>query len=1242
MPFTSGPDNDGDASDEGQRFPRVDRRGFVGGLGALLAGTAFTRSIDAEMAAPVVDGDASPSHVVTSPNGALAVTFDVADGTPRYHVEYDGRTVLSDSAIGFEFRDQPPLTDGFVVTGSTRTSFDETWTPVWDQHETIRERYESLRVGLVETDGRERALTVAIRVFDDGVGFRVEFPRDSGVGAFAITSERTEFAFPDDPTAWWIQNDFNSYEYAHETTPLSELHTTSPTGGAHTPLTMQRDDGLYLSLHEADLVDYAAMGVTPQSAGSTVLESTLAPMPDGTAVLGNAPHRTPWRTLQVAEQPGELIESNLIVNLNEPLDAAAFPDGTDWIEPQKFLGIWWLMITNRADWQYHDTESGNHGAQTGRMKQYMKFASEHDIPSVLVEGWNDGWRSYPGDGSAMDFDTTYPDFDLDAVTAFGKQLDPPVEMTAHNETAGAITNYESQLEADSSPFATYEHHGIHSIKTGYVADDGVTIDGATYNHHCQPMVNHHRLVYKQAAKHRQLLEIHEPIKPTGERRTYPNVMTREGVLGQEYDAFGRIEPSHHVTLPFTRMLAGPMEYTPGIFDLDSGAGGIETTRAKQLAMYPVYFSGLQMVADLPSSYLADQPATIEPGTVTQAEFGQIEGFETGARWANAQGERYVRIDPNTAVENASVAWTVTDDVSGEYDLHLRCANDAEDNAVGRGTPRTATIVVDGEHRTQVIVPETDYWNDWTTLSTTLSIDDSATTVAIELTDDDTGGFNLDAVGLSAPGELMGTPARAPIRGPTVPAFDFIEAVPAGSWDETRVLGGEIGEHVVVARRHGEEWFVGAMTDENERVQSIGLEFLDGAPGRRRGHGTSNGTGHHAGAGDRRGHTKGTYVAEIYADGPDATFPDDGDAVAVYERLVRPDDTITVSMVHSGGQAIRIRPATASDLASVPRYGAPSQTYDGGTIPDTAVINSSFISVSGTNEGNVVGGEELTITVDGAPVDTALARFGPGANTQTLSFSLSSPGTYEVAVETPDGTTITSNTVTVHVTDGEQLAVWRDATGDDHGPGSYTYPTGEMFEDGVLDLSEVALYEQDDRYQLIYWLDGPVTNPWNVSGGYSLQLLQLYVRDPTVGSAVPATTTGRAGTNVTFERPYHYRVIAAGGLQTVENAAGDTITEDVHTRVHSSIDAIEVTFPKQSVGGALEEAELAVLLFGADGYQSGHVRPVQASNATYLFGGGRDDNMNPNVIDMLTPEDTTQTAVLDYSDTENAIIPFLNR
>ncbi|MDS0300772.1 glycoside hydrolase family 97 catalytic domain-containing protein [Halogeometricum sp. S1BR25-6] len=1236
------------------------RREFVGGIASLAAASAFSVSVSESAAAQVEEGDDEPGQTLASPDGSVEISVDVTDGVPSYSVSREGTKAVEESTLGFEFEDQAPFREGVEVTGTERSSVDERWTPVWDQYDEIPERYEQLRIGLRETAEPNRSLTLELRAFDDGVGFRYVFPAESGFGDFAIAAERTEFAFADDHTSWWIENNFNSYEYAYEETPLSDIGELSSFGGAHTPLTMKASEDLYLSVHEANLVDYAAMAVEPTAnGGGTTFESVLAPLPDGTKVTASAPHRTPWRTVQLASRPGELVESNLVLNLNEPFDPELFPKGTDWIEPGKFVGIWWLMITGRADWEYQGPETGNHGAQTGRMKRYMDFASEHGIRSVLVEGWNEGWDSYPGEGSTMDFDDSYPDFDWQAVTDYGLNLDPPVEMTAHNETAGNVSNYESQLENSPNPFADYEEKGIRSIKTGYVADSGVTIDGTTYNHHCQPLVNHHHLVYREAAKHRQMLEVHEPIKPTGERRTYPNVMTREGVLGQEYDSFGYVSPDHHVTFPFTRMLGGPVEYTPGIFDMDSGSGGIETTRAKQLAMYPTYLSGLQMVADLPSSYLAEQDATLgvaeqssaarrtqsgDVGDVAQAEFGDRDGLSRAARWANAQGGRYVPFDPNAADSGASVSWTVEDvPAAGEYDVHLRYASDAEENAVAADTPRTATVVA-GDSSTRVTLPPTAYWDEWATTTAALSFDEGESDLSVTLGEDDTGGFNLDAVAVTESGAAMPTPEADPTLGPTVPEFEFVEDVPAAGWDDTTVLDSEIGEYTLTARRKGEEWYVGAMTGSDGRALDVPLDFL--APGESGdAPGKSGDAPGNRGNGNSNGAPRGPkYVAEMYSDAADAAYDSNLDDVRVDEFLVDPSATVLASMVESGGTALRLRPPEDGEAGDLPRYERPEQDVDVTIAPET-FVESTFVTATGSNAGDYVGGTTVEVVVDGEVASTSNVRFPPNSSEQSyaFSFTIDDAGTYDVAVRTPDGNVLARRTVTVKPP--VEVASFADPPGDDVGPGEYVYPTNEAFEDGAFDLRSFVVSRTSDAYQFTFAVEN-LYNAFGSSRGFSPQMFVLWVRDPSADGG-RTDSLDDLGANATFEAPWHYRVEISGFTKSVVDASGTPLTSDDGSAVTpaESVDAeagtVTLTLPRDAFDG-VDAAELEVVAM-VQSEDRGSLRPVAETAEGYVFGGATAGAVEqaPLVMDLVTDADVDQSAALSYSSEERATLPYVS-
>lgn len=914
------PTNDGD--------DRIDRRKFLAGFSGLVAAAAYSRHVPESVAAQVTSGDDSDLQSVTSPDGSIEVAVDVTSGVPHYSVEYDGTTYVNPSPLGFNFEDQEIFGTGvfgsgpdITVTGSENGTETEVWDPVWGDFDTVSEGYNFLTLGLEETGSPGRSANLQIRVFDDGLGFRVVF--DENFGDFVITSENTEYNFADDYTSWWIENELVNprFEQEYEKSPLSGIpagdSSSDPNDvyrrlGAHTPLTMRADDGTYLSVHESDLDDYASMTLTAkEDDGGHEMATFLTPEPDGTKVTASAPHVTPWRTIQIADSPSDLIESQLIPLLASPLDDDVFPDGTDWIDDgRKYVGIWWTMIAGSAHWEYRSDgeiidDGGNpasyiHGARTERMKRYMTFASENGIDSVLVEGWNEGWDTYPGDGSGLEFgvDQSYPDFDVQEVTSYGSSLDPSVEMTMHNETAGNIVNYEDGIENEDI-FAQYEAEGIRSIKNGYVSDPGLGFEGdganATHTQHCQSAVNHHRMVIKEAAKHRQLLEIHEGIKPTGEIRTYPNVANREVVTAQEFDGFdaliSNVGREHHVTIPFTRMLAGPTSYQPGIFDItfnDDVGDQVQTTRAKQLAMYPNYLSGLQMAADRMEAYVSEE---FEVGEFVQAQSGAIDGMITEDTWRNSFGANYVAVDPSRASDGATVSFTVKDVPSaGTYDLHLRYAADSEENrqdVIDNGGPE-ATLVVNGN--AQKITPDwTDYWDVWEIHTVPVSLQEGDNTIEITLEFGDVGGFNLNTVGVTDQGVDAPFPARYTDYGDwhvdsenfeTKPEFKFIEDVPV-SWDETVAVDGEIGEYIVTAKRSGDEWYLGAMTNEDSRTLTVDLDFLDSRSG-------------------------GWFVEE-YADADDADVDANPTAVEISEYTVAAGDTISLSLATSGGAALRIVP-----------------------------------------------------------------------------------------------------------------------------------------------------------------------------------------------------------------------------------------------------------------------------------------------------------------------------------------------
>jgi len=541
---------------------------------------------------------AQESHTLASPDGRNRVAVEIRDGALAYRLERDDRRILLPSRLGFEIAGAAPLADGLEIAATARSSVDEVWEQPWGETERVRDHHNELRVSVRESSEPGRRFDVVFRAFDDGVAFRYELPEQPGLGAFEITDELTEFRFADDPKAWWIPaNDpTHRYELQYRTSALSTLPEV------HTPLTLVGLDGLALVIHEADLVDYAGMNLTGNWDRS--LAVTLPAWADGVKVRGRTPFRTPWRTIQIADDVTGLQPSVLGLKLNPP---SAIADA-GWIEPMKYVGIWWGMHIRTETWG-----SGPlHGANTANTRRYIDFAADNGFGGVLVEGWNQGWDGdWIANADLFSFTTPYPDFDLPGVAAYASERG--VTLIGHNETSMGVENYERQIE---EAFELYERLGIRALKTGYVGDR--TEHG--HAHHGQYMVRHWRRVVELAARHRIMLNVHEPIKDTGERRTWPNMMTREGARGMEYNAWagdGGNPPDHETILYFTRLVSGPMDYTPGVFDilLASAPDGprtpeqprVRTTLAKQLALYVVLYSPLQMASDLPENY-EDQPA----------------------------------------------------------------------------------------------------------------------------------------------------------------------------------------------------------------------------------------------------------------------------------------------------------------------------------------------------------------------------------------------------------------------------------------------------------------------------------------------------------------------------------------------------------------------------------------------------------------------------------------------------------
>ena len=536
-----------------------------------------------------------------SPDGRNVVAVEVLNGALTYSLKRDGRDLVLPSRLGIAFRGAPPLRDGLRVVDSARTTVDETWTQPWGEVARVRDHHNELSVSVVEAAAPGRRFTLRVRAFDDGIGFRYELPVQPGLGEFEITDELTEFALADNARAWWIPSNWPRKDRSEE---LYSSGPVSTLDSVQTPLTMELRDGrTFMVIHEANLVDYARMFLAgPRMEGRT-LKAALAPMADGIKVRGRTPFVTPWRTIQLADRVTDLAPSLLGLKLNPPSQIAR----TDWIHPMKYVGIWWGMHLGIMTW----ASGPRHGATTANAKRYIDFAAANGLGGVLVEGWNVGWDGdWIANRDAFSFTRAYPDYDLPAVAAYAKQKG--VRLIVHNETSGGIENYERQLD---SAFSLYHSLGLDAIKTGYVTD----LTSAGDSHYSQVMVRHYRKVIEAAARDGIMLDVHEPMHDTGERRTWPNMMSREGARGQEYNAWsgdGGNPPEHETILFFTRLLAGPMDFTPGIFDILERSSGhphrpeeprVRTTLAKQLALYVVLYSPLQMAADLPENY-EHQPA----------------------------------------------------------------------------------------------------------------------------------------------------------------------------------------------------------------------------------------------------------------------------------------------------------------------------------------------------------------------------------------------------------------------------------------------------------------------------------------------------------------------------------------------------------------------------------------------------------------------------------------------------------
>ncbi|HEV2860577.1 MAG TPA: glycoside hydrolase family 97 protein [Pyrinomonadaceae bacterium] len=607
---------------------------------------------------------------IESPSGKLSLSFRLTDkGEPTYRLSFGGRPVVLPSRLGVELKELPALTGGFAVVNAEKAERDETWEPVWGEVKQIRNRYRELAVTLQQASADNRRVVVRFRLYDDGLGFRYEFPEQPGLKYFIVAAEKTEFNLAGDHKTFWIPGDYDTNEYAYSTTRLSEVNATRgmsekeiavksiPADNVvQTPLMMKTADGLYVNVHEAALVNYPAMNLDVDRR-AFALSSHLVPDALGNKAYMQTPTQTPWRTVVVSDRAADILTSKLILNLNEPSKVG----DASWVRPAKYVGIWWEMHVGKATWSYADAgniklagtdwsglkPSGRHGATTANTKRYIDFAAKHGFDAVLVEGWNVGWEDWFGNWKeeVFDFVTPYPDFDVAGLQSYAAAKG--VKLIMHHETSASATNYERRME---DAYRFMKRHGYDSVKTGYVG----RIIPRGEHHDGQWMVNHYNRVAEATARHHITLDAHEPVRPTGLHRTYPNWLASEAARGNEYNAWSEGNPPEHETiLPFTRLMGGPMDYTPGIFQikLDAYVPGkkeqVHTTLAKQLALYVTLYSPLQMAADLPENYerfpdafqfIKDVAVDWDDTRVIEAEPGD---YLTIARRAKGKDEWYL-------------------------------------------------------------------------------------------------------------------------------------------------------------------------------------------------------------------------------------------------------------------------------------------------------------------------------------------------------------------------------------------------------------------------------------------------------------------------------------------------------------------------------------------------------------------------------------------------------------------------
>ena len=556
---------------------------------------------------------------VTSPNGEMKLTFTLRASKPYYSVSFRGKPVIKPSRLGYELHNAESLLEGFTQTGEKTSTFDETWTPVWGENKTIRNHYKELLVNLIQ-EKTGRVMNLRFRVYDEGVGLRYEFPQEgSKLNYFVVKEECTEFALTGDHIAWWIPGDYDTQEYEYSRSRLSEIRplfkkkvtdnasqTSFSETGVQTSLQLKTDDGLYINLHEAALVNYPAMHLNLDDK-NMVFRSWLTPDAQGIKGYLQTPCQSPWRTIMITDDARKVLSSHLILNLNEPCKIK----DTSWIHPTKYVGVWWEMISGKGDWAYTSQfpsvklgitdyakakPSGRHSANNENVRRYIDFAAQHGFGGVLVEGWNIGWEDWFGNSKeyVFDFQTPYPDFDIKALNEYAHSKG--VKLIMHHETSSSIMNYEKHMD---QAYQLMKDYGYDAVKSGYVGN----LIPRGEHHYSQIAINHYQHAIERAADYKIMVNAHEAVRPTGLCRTYPNLIGNESARGTEFQAFGGITPGHTAILPFTRLQGGPMDYTPGIFEMQCSNGSrANSTIGGQLALYVTMYSPLQMAADFPENY----------------------------------------------------------------------------------------------------------------------------------------------------------------------------------------------------------------------------------------------------------------------------------------------------------------------------------------------------------------------------------------------------------------------------------------------------------------------------------------------------------------------------------------------------------------------------------------------------------------------------------------------------------------